>query len=374
MNRIFLSPPHMGGRELEYLNEAFASNYIAPVGPFLDRFESSFCDLTGFNHCVAVSSGTAAIHLGLRHLGVSPGDAVIGSTLTFIGSVSPITFLGAEPVFVDSEASTWNMCPVRLEEAIDQLKQEGRRIGAVIPTDLYGQSCRSSEISDICAKHDIPLMFDSAEALGATYKGKSTGKLGAAAAFSFNGNKILTTSGGGILASDDLRLIDRARYLATQTREPVVHFEHQEIGYNYRLSNLLAAIGVAQLENLSDRVAKKREIFDWYVKRLGEIPGVEFMRDNPDGVSSRWLTTLMIEPKEFGCDRETVRLALEESNIESRPAWKPMHLQPCFSGSRTFGGGVAEGIFDRGLCLPSGTQLEEDDVERIVELILSSRK
>lgn len=372
--RIFLSPPHMGGRELEYLQEAFKSNYIAPVGPFLDRFESIFCEITGFRHCVAVASGTAAIHLGLRHLGVSPGDVVIGSTFTFIGSVSPITFLGAEPVFVDAEASTWNMCPERLEEAIIQLRSENRKIGAVLPTDLYGQSCRSSEISAICVKYDIPLLFDSAEALGAFYKGASTGKLGAAAAFSFNGNKILTTSGGGILASDDVDVIDRARYLATQARDPVVHFEHQEIGYNYRLSNLLAAIGVGQLECLPERVAKKRQIFEWYHKRLEGTPGIEFMPENPDGVSNRWLTTLTIDSAKFGSNFEQVRLALEGENIESRPVWKPMHLQPCFEGCRMFGGEVAEGLFTRGLCLPSGTQLEEDDVERIAKIILLNRK
>ncbi len=367
--RLFLSPPDVGEEERKELLAAFDSNYIAPVGPHLTQFEEVFCETTGFPHCVALTSGTAAIHLGLRCLGVSEGDVVIASSLTFIGSVSPATFLGAELVFVDSDTTTWTMDTVLLRKAIDSLRREGRKIGAIVPTDLYGQSCDLGEIVRIGNEFGIPVLCDSAEALGATYQGESVGRAASASAFSFNGNKILTTSGGGILASDDEELVERARYLSTQTREPVVHFEHREVGYNYRMSNLLAGVGVAQLKSLSNKVEKRRWIFEEYRKRLECIPGIEMMPEAEYGICNRWLSCLLIDSSELGCDRESIRLALEEQNIESRPVWKPMHLQPCFEGIPCEGGEVSNFLFSNGLCLPSGSQMSSSDIDRVTDCI-----
>lgn len=374
MERIFLSPPCVGERERASLLEAFNSNYIAPVGPFLNRFEEVFCEKTGFNHCCAVSSGTAAIHLGLRGLGVAEGDVVIGSTLTFIGSVSPISFQNAEIVLVDSDKETWTMDPDLLSSAIFTLKKENRRIGAILPTDLYGQSCDLGRILSVAEQEGIPVLTDSAEALGATYGEASVGKAASAAAFSFNGNKILTTSGGGVLASDDSDLIEQARFLSTQAKEPVPHFEHKTIGYNYRLSNLLAAVGVGQLEQLEEMVSRRREIFARYSKNLGGVDGISFMPQADYGQSNCWLTVILVDEKKFGVCAEEVRLHLEAENIESRPMWKPMHLQPVFENCRVFGCEVSEELFDSGLCLPSGTQLEDSQVDRISELIRSAGK
>lgn len=369
---LFLSPPDVGEEERAELLSAFDSNYIAPVGPHLTRFEEEFCEKTGFTHCVAVTSGTAAIHLGLRCLGVGSGDVVLASSLTFIGSVSPATFLGAELVFVDSDKSTWTMDTLRLRNAIESLQNEGKKIGAILPTDIYGQSCDLGEIVRIGNEFGIPVLCDSAEALGATFQGESVGRAARAAAFSFNGNKILTTSGGGILASDDDALVERARYLATQTREPVVHFEHLEVGYNYRMSNLLAGVGIAQLEKLGSKVEKRRWIFEQYRMRLEDLPGVTMMPEADYGVSNRWLTCLLIDLEELGVDREHLRLALMSENIESRPVWKPMHLQPCFQEIPCVGGEVAESLFNEGLCLPSGSQMEQADVERVCECLISA--
>jgi len=367
--RIFLSPPHMGGSELRYIVEAFKSNFIAPAGPQLKIFEKAFCKTTGFKHAVAVSSGTAAIQLGLREVGVSAGDIVLASTLTFIGSISPILFQGAEPVFIDSEEYSWNMDPDLVAEEIEYQLSMGRKIGAILPTDIYGQSCDLNALIEICKRHQIPLLVDSAEALGSKYAGYSVGKGSAAAAFSFNGNKILTTSGGGVLASDNAQLIEHARFLSSQAREPESFYEHHELGYNYRMSNLAAAVGIGQLEVLEERVRRKREIFYYYAESFRDVEGIDLMPEVDGRMSNRWLTVILIDPVEFGEDREQVRLRLEKKNIESRPVWKPMHQQPIFSGKRIVGGGVSDELFRKGLCLPSGTALSNDDLDRIVSIV-----
>ncbi|MDW7710738.1 MAG: aminotransferase class I/II-fold pyridoxal phosphate-dependent enzyme [Deferrisomatales bacterium] len=368
-SRLFLSPPHLSGEELSLVHEAFASNYIAPVGPMVDAFEAEFAEYTGISHAVAVSSGTAAMHLALRLLGVGPGDEVITSTLTFIGSVTPATFQGAVPVFVDADRATWNMDPSLLAEELDACRCRGRLPKAVVPTDLYGQCCDMDRILEICSPYGIPVVTDSAEAVGATYKGRHAGVGARAAVFSFNGNKIITTSGGGMLCSDDGALIEKARFLSQQARDPASHYEHSTIGYNYRLSNVLAAIGRGQLRALEDRVRRKREIFAFYRESLGDLPGIELMPEAPYGRCTRWLTVLTIDPEAFGADREAVRKALEAKNIEARPVWKPMHLQPVFSGCRVAGGAVSEELFARGLCLPSGTAMTDADLERVVETV-----
>ena len=510
--RIFLSPPHMGGEELEFIKEAFESNYIAPLGPQVDAFEREFAEYTGIEHCVALSSGTAALHLALRCLlrdqhetwGIAPGEtpSVFASALTFIGSVTPIVFQGATPVFIDCDRTSWNMDTDLLEEELERCDRMGRLPKAVVPTDLYGQCCQLPRILKICSNFGIPVVCDSAEAVGAKYDARSEQRaesseqrakheirktdlrpltsdlwrhagVGAkAAVFSFNGNKIITTSGGGMLASDDEELIEHARFLSQQARDPFLHYEHSEIGYNYRMSNVLAAIGRGQLRVLDERVRRKREIFDSYKKGLEDIPGIEFMPEAPYGRSNRWLTVILITPEAFGTDREKVRLALEAENIEARPVWKPMHIQPVFQveahgaeskvqsgrqrvpsrtvggtsrgqrpevtpvehpgrepgstghggrdgkkqypcrvvggqvapqlntlkgpGStpvrsagptgqagqgglsnnnkksypdRAIGGNVAEDLFNRGLCLPSGTAMTEDDLNRVVSVI-----
>ncbi len=377
--RLFLSPPHLGGAEALRVAEAFSSNYIAPLGPQVDAFEAAFAEFTGIPHCLAVSSGTAAMHLALHCLGVGlddgPGDVVLASSLTFIGSVSPARFLGAEVAFVDSDRATWNMDPDRLREALLALTSEGRRVKAVIPTDLYGQCADYERLLAVCAPFGVPLIADAAEAMGARF-GHSDEAVHAgaypglkASIFSFNGNKIITTSGGGMLASEDGGFIAHARKLSQQAREHAPHYEHAEIGYNYRLSNILAAIGLGQLDVLEARVAARRRIFRWYQEALGGLPGLCFMPEAACGKSNRWLTVLQVDAKAFGASPEAIRLALEAENIEARPVWKPMHLQPVFAGCRMFGGTVAEELFARGLCLPSGTAMGQDDVLRVAGVI-----
>jgi dTDP-4-amino-4,6-dideoxygalactose transaminase len=358
----------MGGREIDHVQAAFAANYIAPVGPQLTAFEEAFRAATGFSHAVAVSSGTAAMHLALRLLGVGPGDLVLASSLTFIGSVSPIVMQGATPVFIDSDAS-FNLDPHLVAEEVARLVRLGRPPRAIVPTDLYGQPCDLAALRAIADPHGIPVVDDAAEALGATRGGRSVGRDARAAVFSFNGNKIITTSGGGMLAAEDGELIARARHLATQAREPVVHFEHREVGYNYRMSNVVAAIGLGQLEVLAERVRRRREIFDRYQARLSDLPGLQFMPRSPCGESTCWLTVVLIDPQIFGADAECVRLALERENIESRPVWKPMHLQPAFAGCRVVGGAVSERLFRTGLCLPSGTAMRDDEVDRVADRV-----
>ena len=491
-NRIFLSPPHMGGEEVRFVGETFESNYIAPLGPQVDLFEKEFSEYVGMKYSAAVSSGTAAMHLALRHLGVGPapvecapvkqkgiggftgqGDEVFASTLTFIGSVTPVVFQGATPVFIDCDRESWNMDPGLLEAELERCAGVGKLPRAVVPTDLYGQCCDLGRIVEICDGYGVPVICDSAEAMGSRFlapqydlpdlpqlntfhchyrefNGARRGKqrrpsettdkrfhragkdaerqwsgirgqrsekdreqraesreqrekyeikktdlrpltsdhwlhagVGAkAAVYSFNGNKIITTSGGGMLVSDDEALIEYARFLAQQAREDFPHYEHKEIGFNYRMSNVLAAIGRGQLRVLDERVKRKREIFDYYQMALGGLPGIQFMPEPEWSKSNRWLTVVLITPKEFGADREQVRLALDEEDIEARPVWKPMHMQPVFGCSgqravgseqqypaRVVGGEVAEDLFDRGLCLPSGTAMTNSDLDRVTEII-----
>ena len=372
--RIFLSPPHMSEHEHAFVREAFDSNYIAPLGPMVDAFESEFCAKIGISYAVALISGTAALHLALQMVGVKPGDEVWTSTLTFIGSVSPINYLGARPVFVDSDRVTWNMDPELLAKELEKRADRGILPRALVLVHLYGQCADIVPIVKTCEHYGVALVEDAAEALGATYGESSAGTLGKVGIFSFNGNKIITTSGGGMLVSDDESLVNQARMLAAQARDPAPHYEHSQIGFNYRMSNILAAIGRGQLRVLDERVEAKRKIFDFYQKALGDVPGIEFMPEAPYGVSNRWLTVILISPEEFGANHETVRLALEAQDIESRPIWKPMHLQPVFKGYECIGGKVAEALFSKGLCLPSGTAMTPEDINRVIETILKCRE
>ncbi|MBM4147695.1 MAG: aminotransferase DegT [Lentisphaerae bacterium] len=356
----------MSGQELDLVREAFASNYIAPLGPMVDAFEKEFAERVGLPHCLAVNSGTAAMHLALRVLGVQAGDTVIASSLTFIGSVSPAVFQGATPVFVDADEGSWTMDPGLLAEVVDDCIRAGIRPRAVIPTDLYGQCADYERLTETCLPHGIPVIADAAEAMGAESRGRHAGNGAKMAVFSFNGNKIITTSGGGLLASEDGKLIAHARKLSQQARENYPHYEHAEIGYNYRMSNIVAAIGRGQLRVLDQRVRRKREIFDRYVEALSGLAGVTFMPEAAWGRSNRWLTVILIEPAVASVDREAVRLALEKEDIEARPVWKPMHMQPVFAGCRMYGGSVSERLFRLGLCLPSGTGMTDADQDRVI--------
>lgn len=370
--RIYLSSPHMSGRELEYVQDAFATNWIAPLGPHVDAFEREMAAAVGAGHAAALSSGTAAIHLALLLAGVESGDDVIVSTLTFSASVNPIIYCGAKPVFIDSEYESWNMNPALLADELDSRARAGRLPKAVMVVHLYGQSADLDPIVAACQRHGVTLIEDAAEALGATYRGRSPGTIGTMGVYSFNGNKVITTSGGGMLVSDDADLIARARKLATQAREPAPHYEHAEIGYNYRLSNVLAAIGRGQLEVLEERVTARQRNAAYYQAALSDTPGIAIQPEASWGTHARWLTCITIDPAEFGADREHVRLALEAQNIESRPVWKPMHLQPVFAEYESVGGDVAADLFEHGLCLPSGSNLCESDLERVVTIIRES--
>jgi dTDP-4-amino-4,6-dideoxygalactose transaminase len=368
-NRIVLSSPHLSGLEEHYVADAFATNWVTPLGPHVDAFEREFAAAVGAPHAVALSSGTAALHLALSLAGVGPGDEVLVSTLTFVASVNPIVYLGATPVFIDSERSSWNMDPALLEGALESRARAGRLPKAVVLVHLYGQSADLDPITAVCAHHGVPLVEDAAEALGATYRGRAPGTVGTSGVFSFNGNKIITTAGGGMLVSSDQGLIAHARKLATQARDPAPHYEHSEVGYNYRMSNILAAIGRGQLRVLDDRVAARRRNFAFYSAALGDLPGIEFMPEASWGTHTRWLTTLTIDPDQFGVDRDVLRQALDAEAIEARPVWKPMHLQPLYAHSPVVGGGVADDLFARGLCLPSGSNLSQSDLERVVTVI-----
>jgi len=362
----------MGDRELEFVKEAFETNWIAPVGPHVDAFEQEFCQVVGVRHAAAVSSGTAALHLALRLIGVESGDEVFCSTLTFIATASPITYLGAKPVFIDSDRTSWNMNPQLLREALEHRARIGKLPKAVLLVHLYGQSADIDPILEACNCYEVPLIEDAAESLGATYKGGLPGSFGKIGIFSFNGNKIITTSGGGMLVSDDPDLVSKARFLATQARDPAPHYQHSEIGYNYRLSNVLAGIGRGQLHVLEQRVQARRRNFEVYQQALGNLPGIEFMPEADFGRSTRWLTCLTINPNAFGADREQVRLELAQQQIEARPVWKPLHLQPVFSGCECIGGAIAEDLFKYGLCLPSGSNLTDEDLERVSQAIIAA--
>ena len=360
----------MGPAERALLLDAFDSNWIAPLGPHVDAFEREFCDTVGVPHAAALSSGTAALHLALLMLGVGPGDEVLVSTFTFAATANAVTYLAAKPVFIDSDRETWNMDPGLLEEELAGCARRGKLPKAVIAVDLYGQCADYDRILAACGRYGVPLVEDAAEALGATYKGKPAGSFGAVAAFSFNGNKIITTSGGGMFVSSDRSLVERARNLAAQARDPAPHYQHSAVGYNYRMSNLLAAVGRGQLRVLWDRVSRKREIFRFYRRALGDLPGISFMPISGYGEPNHWLTCILVDPARFGATREEIRLALERENIESRPLWKPMHLQPVFKDCRVRGGSVSEGIFREGLCLPSGSNLTDQELERIIRGIV----
>ena len=362
----------MCGEELELVKEAFASNWIAPLGPHVDAFEEEIAERTGVGHAAALSSGTAAIHLALRLLGVRAGDEVICSTFTFSASANPILYEGAEPVFLDSGPTSWNMDPALLHDELDACAARGRLPRAVIAVDLYGQCADYDSLLAACEKHGVPLIQDSAESLGATYKRRAAGAQGQVGVFSFNGNKIITTSGGGMLVSDDGELIEKARFLATQARDPAPHYQHSSLGFNYRMSNVLAAIGRGQLSVLSERVAARRRNFERYRALLGNTPGIAFMPLAAHGQGNFWLTCITVDPEAFGASREELRLALEAHNIEARPVWKPLHLQPFFRGCRRRDGEFSESIFERGLCLPSGSNLADSDLERVCEIMLQT--
>ena len=374
MARVYLSPPHLAGRETELVTEAIASNWIAPLGPHVDAFEDEVAAAAGASYAVALSSGTAALHLALVVLGIGPDDEVACSDFTFAASANPIIYTGAVPVFVDADSATWTIDPELLDRAISSRRAAGGRVRAVIAVDLYGQCCDYDALREVCARHEVVLLQDATESLGATYRDAPAGAQGALAAFSFNGNKIITTSGGGMLVSDDRDWIEHARKLATQAREPVPHYEHVEIGFNYRMSNLLAALGRAQLETLPARVAARRRIRDRYRELLGEAPGISFMPEAEHGTSNAWLTCVVVDPDAFGADREAIRLALEAEDIEGRPLWKPMHLQPVFASHEVYGGDVGARLFDRGLCLPSGSALTDEEQDRVVATVLAARR
>ncbi|WP_088654227.1 aminotransferase class I/II-fold pyridoxal phosphate-dependent enzyme [Geofilum rhodophaeum] len=368
--RIYLACPHMGGQELPYICEAFAQNWIAPVGPNIEKFEQVLANYLGVKHVAALSSGSAALHLGLLLCGVQAGDEVLTATMTFAATVNPIVYLGATPVLIDSEPGTWNMDPVLLEEAILDRLVKGKLPKAIVPVHIYGMPANMEAIMAVADRYQIPVVEDATEALGSRYKGRAVGSFGRVAAFSFNGNKIITTSGGGALASDDGELIAKARFYATQARDHAPHYQHSCIGYNYRLSNVLAGIGLGQMEVLEQRVAQKRALHDFYLARFGGVPGLQFLSEPAgDYFSNYWLTTVLIDPLVCGFGREDLRLYLESDNVESRPAWKPMHLQPVFKDCPAYINGTAEHIFDFGLCLPSATNMDADDLERVGALL-----
>ena len=363
--RIFLSPPHMTGAEEPLVAEAFASNWIAPLGPFVDRFERELGTRVENRHVCALASGTSALHLGLMLLNVKPGDRVYCSDFTFSASCNVIRYCGATPVFIDSEASSWQMDPDLLAEKLEIDAQNGQLPKAVIVVDLYGISADYARILPICQKYDIPVLEDSAEALGSMRDGKPCGTFGTISAFSFNGNKIITTSGGGALVAKDENIVKRARFLATQAREPMPYYHHTTIGYNYRLSNILAAVGCGQLTGLDERVQARRAIFDRYCDKLADIDGISFMPEPENAVSNKWLTVISFDEKKIKKSPEDIRLAMEKENIETRWAWKPMHLQPVFDGCEYVGGCIGENIFKHSLCLPSGSALTPHQQERV---------
>lgn len=370
--RIYLSPPDMSAAEREALLAAFDSNWIAPLGPEVDAFERDLAKRVGVQDAAALSSGTAALHLALILLEVGPGDEVWTATLTFAATANAIRYVGATPVFIDSERESWNLDPALLREALRDASARGALPKALVVVDLYGQCADYDAILDACREYGVPVIEDAAEALGATYRGKPAGSFGAIGVLSFNGNKIMTTSGGGALLCDDVALVERARHLASQARKPAAHYEHEEIGYNYRLSNLLAAVGRAQLARLDEFVARRREINRTYRTALEGIDGITFLPEAPGGQSNCWLTCVLLNEDRLGVGHEQIRAHLETHNIEARPLWKPMHLQPVHRSCRVVGGAVTEDFFRRGLCLPSGSTLSTRAQQRVIDALLET--
>jgi dTDP-4-amino-4,6-dideoxygalactose transaminase len=390
VDRLYLSPPDVGETERALLLDAFDSNWIAPLGPHVDAFEREFAAWLGAPvlrsgtepvlrsgtqpAAAALSSGTAALHLALLVLGVGPGDEVVVPTLTFVATANAVMYAGARPVFVDSDEATWNMDPALVEDLLAERARAGRLPAALVGVDLYGQCADWDPILAACDRYGVPVVDDAAEALGATYRGRSAGRFGAIGVFSFNGNKIITTSGGGMLVADDAALVDRARWLSTQARDDAPHYEHSVVGFNYRMSNLLAAVGRGQLQGLYAKVARRRAVNARYCEALSDIAGVGFMPDAPSGEPTHWLTVITVDEDEFGASPTTIREHLEGLNIEARPAWKPMHRHPLFAEHEVRGGRVADEIFRRGLCLPSGSAMTDADVDRVVEGVLACRR
>jgi dTDP-4-amino-4,6-dideoxygalactose transaminase len=368
-DRLYLSPPHLGRHELNYVHKAIEDNWVAPAGPNITGFEADICAAVGVAHAVALNSGTAAIHLGLILLGVGPGDEVLCPSFTFVATANPVLYLGATPVFIDSEAETWNMCPERLRETITDRIAKGKKPKALILVHLYGMPAKLTELVAIAQEFNIPVLEDAAEALGARFNNQPLGSFGRVGVFSFNGNKILTTSGGGALVTDDAALAKQARFLATQAKDDAPYYQHSQVGYNYRLSNILAGIGRGQMELLDERVKRRREIFAWYREHLAGLPGltVALVPEPASSRANRWLTTILLNPEETTATPETLRLHLETRNIESRPLWKPLHLQPLFAAVPMYGGAVCADLFARGL--PSGTAMGDGELRRVQEAL-----
>lgn len=377
-NKIFLSPPHMSGQEQKYIQEAFDLNWIAPLGNNVDGFEKELAHYNDIKEVAIVNSGTAAIHLALRLLNVGSGDTVFCSSLTFVASTNPIIYQGATPVLIDSDLDTWNMSPQALERALKEANEQNQLPKAVIVVHLFGQSAKMDEIVSACQKYNVPIIEDAAESLGSEYKGQKSGTIGDFGVFSFNGNKIITTSGGGALVSNDVTAIERAKFLSQQARDPALHYEHSEIGYNYRMSNIVAGVGRGQLEVLDDRVKARRTVFKAYKRALAEIPGITFQPELEGTKSNRWLTALTIDPKITQITSHELINTLAKHNIESRPVWKPMHLQPLYKDAHYYSHeeneSISDGLFENGICLPSGSNLSETDQERIISIILDELK
>lgn len=376
--RIYLSPPHMSGLEEEYIREAFASNWIAPLGPHVEAFEREMAEYAGTKGALALCSGTAAIHLALRLVGVKEGDIVFCSALTFVASVNPVLYQGAVPVFIDSEPESWNMSPSALRQAFSAAVKKSKLPKAVIVVNLYGQSADLDRLLEICNSYGVPVIEDAAESLGAAYKGRQSGTLGKFGVYSFNGNKIITTSGGGMLVSDDLAAMEKARFWATQARDPAVHYQHSEVGYNYRLSNLLAGVGRAQLKVLEERIQARRRVYDTYQESFKGLEGIALMPEPPWSRSTRWLTVMTVEPNLCPVTAERIIDALGRENIEARPVWKPMHLQPLFKNCSYFPHSdresIADLLFRTGVCLPSGSNLSVSEQQSIINIIKSQLK
>lgn len=368
MARIYLSAPHMGDHELAYVREAFETNWLSSVGPNLDGFEAALAELVGAP-CCALASGTAAMHLALRAVGVGPGDEVLCPTLTFVASVNPALYLGARPVFLDSERASFNLDPTQLEEALRAKAERGALPAALIVVHLYGQSADLDAILPLAARYEVPVLEDAAEALGTLHRGRPVGALADVGVLSFNGNKIITTTGGGAITSRDRALVDKARFWSTQARDPGIAYEHSELGYNYRMSNVLAGIGRGQLDVLAERVRQRRAVAFRYRDAFADLDGLDLMPQAPWGLHTNWLSVFTIDEARLGVGRDALIAALAEEDVEARPAWKPMHLQPLFAGAERFGGAVAEEIFARGLCLPSSSFLTEEDLDRVIRIV-----